>query len=62
MPTLEAPSALRDAPAIETALELERAAGYFVPSGKYWKEEERFDPAVIDRIDAAWLASVGLAS
>lgn len=53
---LTARSALDDA-AIDHALRLEAEAGYMVPSGKYWKEEERFDPAVIDAIDAAWLAT-----
>jgi len=44
--------------AIEKALQMEAEANYFVPSGKYWKEEERFDPGIIDKIDAAWLATV----
>ncbi len=44
--------------AVDHALHLETAADYFVPSGKYWKEEARFDPAVIDEIDAAWLATL----
>ena len=39
-------------------LRMEAEAGYVVPSGKYWKEEDRFDPAVIDAIDAAWLKTV----
>ena len=46
-----------DQSAIDHALTLESDAGYMVPSGKYWKEEVRFDPAVIDAIDAAWLAT-----
>lgn len=46
-----------DEAAIDHALRLEAEAGYMVPSGKYWKEEDRFDPAVIDTIDAAWLAT-----
>jgi hypothetical protein len=49
-------AALNDA-AIDHALKLEADAGYMVPSGKYWKEESRFDPAIIDEIDAAWLAT-----
>lgn len=44
-----------DEAAIDRALRLETQAGYMVPSGKYWKEEARFDPEVIDEIDAAWL-------
>jgi hypothetical protein len=47
-----------DDTAIAHALQLEARAGYMVPSGKYWKEEARFDPVVIDEIDAAWLATV----
>jgi hypothetical protein len=33
----------------------ETALGYDVPSGKYWKEADRFDPAALRRIDALWL-------
>lgn len=33
----------------------ETEAAYSVPSGRYWTEAERFDPTVIDRIDALWL-------
>ncbi|MGJ8609666.1 MAG: hypothetical protein ACSHWY_01135 [Octadecabacter sp.] len=44
--------------AMTRAFELEARANYMVPSGKYWKEEHRFDPAVIDEIDAAWLATL----
>jgi len=33
----------------------EDKAGYFVPSGKYWKEQQRFDVDVIDHIDRLWL-------
>lgn len=51
-------SATLDDSAIDHALQLEAKAGYMVPSGKYWKEESRFDPAVIDEIDAAWLATI----
>lgn len=28
---------------------------YMVPSGRYWLEEERFDPGEIDALDALWL-------
>lgn len=44
--------------AIDQALGLEAQAGYMVESGKYWKEEDRFDVDIIDRIDAAWLATL----
>lgn len=47
-----------DQAAVQHALRLETQAGYMVPSGKYWKEEHRFDPAVIDEIDAAWLKTI----
>ncbi len=40
---------------VETALRAEAAAGYLVPSGRYWEELERFDPVAIDAIDALWL-------
>lgn len=56
------PRATRDAPDMAPPTldptrpqRMEAEAGYMVPSGKYWKEEDRFDPAVIDAIDAAWL-------
>jgi len=52
------PRATINAGAVDHALALEEKAGYMVPSGKYWKEEDRFDPQVIDEIDAAWLACV----
>jgi len=42
---------------IDRALEMERQAGYVVPSGKYWKEEDQFDETLIDAIDRAWLAT-----
>ena len=41
--------------AVDHALSLEEDAGYVVPSGKYWKEEARFDTDLIDEIDAACL-------
>ncbi|MFQ1699646.1 hypothetical protein ACJ5NV_03515 [Loktanella agnita] len=40
------------------ALAQEDTLGYRVPSGKYWKEQDRFDPAAIDALDALWLRSV----
>lgn len=48
----------QDEAAIDHALALEKSAGYMVPSGKYWKEESRFDTDVIDDIDAAWLKAL----
>jgi hypothetical protein len=43
------------------ALEEEARLGYVVPSGRYWEEAERFDPAALDRIDAMWLKAATLA-
>ncbi len=37
---------------------LENQAAYMVPSGRYWEPGNSFDPVVIDRIDAAWLAAL----
>lgn len=45
-----------DAKAVAAALQKERDLGYYVPSGKYWKEEARFDLTEIDVLDATWLA------
>jgi hypothetical protein len=47
---------------VEAALHREAELGYLVPSGKYWKEEHRFDPAEIDRVDAMWLSAAGVRS
>ncbi len=33
----------------------EAALGYIVPSGRYWLEEENFNPVEIDALDALWL-------
>lgn len=49
-----APTALNKA-AIKTAQHREAALGYLVPSGRYWMEQDRFDPAEIDHLDALWL-------
>jgi hypothetical protein len=42
---------------LDQALRAEDAAGYHVPSGRYWEELSRFDPAVVDRIDGLWRAA-----
>lgn len=44
----------------EAALAEEAQLGYYVPSGKYWKEEGRFDPAEIDALDRRWLKAAGV--
>ena len=46
----------------DAALQREAELGYLVPSGKYWKEADRFDPTEIDRIDALWLQAAGVRS
>ncbi|NIZ13250.1 hypothetical protein [Phaeobacter sp. HF9A] len=33
----------------------EQALGYFVPSGRYWEQAERFRPEKIAELDAGWL-------
>ena len=47
-----------DAAAVAAAKTEEERLGYYVPSGKYWKEEDRFDTAAIDALDALWLTTV----
>ena len=42
------------------ALALEAELGYLVPSGRYWEEAGRFDPAALDRLDALWLQAATL--
>ena len=39
------------------ALQMERDLDYIVPSGRYWEEGDRFDPAQIDALDALWLSA-----
>ena len=39
------------------ALQAEADLNYIVPSGRYWEEAHRFDPARIDALDAQWLAA-----
>lgn len=34
----------------------EQALGYYVPSGRYWEDQARFDAAELDRIDRLWLS------
>ncbi len=40
---------------MKTALKREAELGYFVPSGRYWEDQDRFDPAQIDALDRMWL-------
>ncbi len=37
----------------------EEALGYQTPTGKYWKQFDRIDPAALRRIDAMWLDAAG---
>ena len=46
-----------DTDAVHAALRTETQLDYVVPSGKYWKEEDRFDVAAIDALDAQWLTA-----
>lgn len=46
-----------DATAGAAALAEEARLGYLVPSGRYWTEEDRFDPAAIDALDALWVTA-----
>ena len=39
------------------ALQREHDLDYLVPSGRYWEQADRFDPAQIDALDALWLAA-----
>lgn len=40
---------------VAQAIAEEERLGYHVPSGKYWKQEDQFDVAAIDALDALWL-------
>ncbi|RYG92846.1 hypothetical protein EU803_01690 [Loktanella sp. IMCC34160] len=44
--------------AMDAALRAEERLGYFVASGRYWEEQDRFDTAHIDHIDSLWLKAV----
>jgi hypothetical protein len=45
------------AAALARALDEEARLDYHVPSGRYWEEAARFDPAAIDRLDGLWLSA-----
>jgi hypothetical protein len=47
-----------DQTVVSAALAREAALDYYVPSGKYWKEESRFDTTAIDALDALWLTAI----
>jgi hypothetical protein len=42
---------------VETALRFEADVGYWVESGRYWEEHDRFDRQTLRDIDALWLAT-----
>ena len=47
-----------DQEAVHKALMRERKLGYYVPSGRYWQELERFDVEALQALDQMWLAAV----
>ncbi|MDX8347147.1 hypothetical protein SLH49_04025 [Cognatiyoonia sp. IB215446] len=47
-----------DQSVVKAALAEETRLNYYVPSGRYWLEEARFDTAAIDALDALWLKAV----
>lgn len=42
---------------VEAALRAEADVGYWVASGRYWEEHDRFDSQTLRNIDALWLAT-----
>jgi hypothetical protein len=48
---------LLNAQAVQNALQAESALGYWVESGRYWEETEKFDSAKLRAIDELWLAT-----
>ena len=47
-----------DQAAMAAALEREAELGYYVPSGRYWLEADRFDVSAIHALDQMWLSTV----
>ena len=45
------------ATSVEAALRAEADVGYWVPSGRYWEEHDRFDRQTLRNIDSLWLAT-----
>jgi hypothetical protein len=43
--------------AVQTALRAEADLGYWVASGRYWEEHDKFDGQKLRDIDALWLAT-----
>ena len=44
-----------DLQVVKKALRIEKKLAYMVPSGKYWKVIEKFDPLNLNEIDNYWL-------
>lgn len=44
--------------AVAAARAQEAQLAYYVPSGKYWKQEDQFEPRAIDALDARWLKTL----
>ena len=47
-----------DQSAMTAALDRETELGYFVPSGRYWLETERFNISALNALDEMWLNAV----
>jgi hypothetical protein len=43
---------------VSAAKAREATLGYVVPSGRYWDELDRFDPAALAALDEMWLDAV----
>ncbi|MEE4187231.1 MAG: hypothetical protein V2I76_02125 [Roseobacter sp.] len=48
-----------DPSAVSDVLNREDELGYFVPTGRYWQEADRFDPHALAGLDSAWRAAWG---
>jgi hypothetical protein len=53
--TQKPPTMNFDALAVQEALRAESELGYWVESGRYWDESNRFDSKKLNAIDALWL-------
>ncbi len=42
---------------VENLLNQEKALGYYVPDGRYWEQESRFDGRALAELDAGWRAA-----
>ncbi|MEM9105420.1 MAG: hypothetical protein AAGC96_07165 [Pseudomonadota bacterium] len=47
-----------DGGAADTALSLEKQAGYLVEDGLYWEADTYFDPEIVAQIDRQWLSAI----